>query len=313
MTDSQLPYGDTSILLKRRLAFITYMSKKSLKTRTRLKIVGATVTAVFSLASCFVGTMAWFASNSSVEATGMSISVKAEQGVQFDLYYLDHFAIDQSTTKDGNYDSVISAYAGYEIAAANPVFNPVTYEDDEVVLNSTVHNLNPMDINHLWPAHRLTYAIVVTEGSLASFTLDTWDEVRDPTVLTQVNDEDVEVSLSWAINMYGGAYYVTETNSVTDDIATGFASYVSDNSLTDKFTYSQTNIAPVSKPAITILNSISGASGDNKRVILYFSIEFSDDNSTYYSYSNPYYVKDTLGNSNCYESLSLTDLSFALA
>ena len=155
-------------------------------------------------------------------------------------------------------------------------------------------------------------SVVVTSGTLNRFVLSSWDEVRSDEVLTRVNDEDVEVSLSWAIDMYGGAYYVSSTASVIDDIATGFTSYTADNTLTDRFTYSQTNIAPETKPEISILNSISGASGENKRVIVYFSVEFSDDDSTFYSYNNPYYVKDTLGNSNCYESLQLTNLLFKL-
>lgn len=40
----------------------------------RLKIAGATATAVFSLASVFSATMAWFASNNSVTAEGMAVT-----------------------------------------------------------------------------------------------------------------------------------------------------------------------------------------------------------------------------------------------
>ena len=280
--------------------------------KTRLKIVGATLTAIFSLFSVFTATLAWFASNSTVAASAGTVSIQAERGISFDLYYLHHFAVDQSTTKDGNYNADIDAFAGYENTYVNPVFTKVNYNSEGVVTDAS----DPTNINHLWPAHKLTYAIVVTEGSLTSFDLTSWDETRLPTVLTRVNDEDVEISLSWAINMYGGAYYVTSTNTVTDDIATGFSDYnedIEDNTLVDKFTYSQTNIAPATKPTINILNSISGTSGAGKRVILYFSIEFSDDSSTYYTYNNPYYIKDTLGNSNCYEKLSLTSLLFRLA
>ena len=285
---------------------------KSTKKRisTRLRIVGATLTTIFSLFSVFTATYAWFASNSSVTATGAQIKVKAIETIQFDLYYLHHFA--GSPNKDGNYNAGTGLYAGYEVAAANPVFIKVNYDSSGNITDAE----DPTSINHLWPAHKLTYAIVVTSGALSYFSLSSWDEVTSPSVLTQVNSEDVEISLSWAINMYGGAYYVNSTNTVTDDIATGFADYnddIEDSTLTDKFTYSQTNIAPTEKPEISILNSISGTEGENKRVILYFSIEFSDDSSTYYTYNNPYYVKDALGNSNCYENLSLTDLMFKLA
>lgn len=288
------------------------MKGYSSKTRTRLKIAGATATAIFSLASVFTGTYAWFVTNQSVTAVTNSITIKAETGLDFELYYLRHFAVDQSTTKDGNYNAGIDTFAGYENAYPNPVFVKVNYDNSGNVTNADA----PTDINHLWPAHKLTYAIVVTQGSLSSFNLFSWSEVTLPSVVTQVNSGDVEISLSWAINMYGGAYYITSTEEVTDDIASGFATYnadITNNTLVDKFTYSQSNIAPTTKPSITILNSISGTAGNTKRVVIYFSIEFSDDSSTYYTYNNPYYVKDTLGNSNCYEKLSLTNLMFRLA
>lgn len=286
------------------------MKKISSKVKTRFKIIAAIVSAIFSLASVFTTTLAWFSSNKSVSATGATITVKSINGIQFDLYYLHHFA--GSPNKDGNYNAGIDAFAGYELSAANPVFVKVNYDNEGHVTDAS----DPTNINHLWPAHKLTYAIVINSGTLSRFSLSSWDEIRSNEVLTQVNDEDVEISLSWAINMFGGAYYVNSTATVTDDIATGYSDYnddLEDSTLTDRFTYSQTNIAPAVKPEISISNSISGTNGDNKRVILYFSIEFSDDSSTYYSYSNPYYVKDTLGNSNCYERLQLTDLLFRLA
>ena len=45
-------------------------------TRTRMKIAGATVTAIFSLASVFTGTYAWFALNNNLTATGMTVKVR---------------------------------------------------------------------------------------------------------------------------------------------------------------------------------------------------------------------------------------------
>ena len=280
----------------------------------RFKIVSATVIAVFSLFSLFSATFAWFSSNQSVSVSGSSVRVKALEGIQFDFYYLDHFAIDEDTNQDGNFDTIINAFAGYELASINPVFRQISYDENGDVIPDGLHSADPTSINHLWPAHRLTYAIAITNGVFNSFLLDDWGENRLPTVLTQVLGEDVEISLSWAINIYGGAYYVNQTENIISDIATGFTSYQSDNSLTDKFNYSQSNIAPeANKPSLNIVNGVSGDSSGDKRIILYFSIELSNDENTFYSYNNPYYVKDTLGNSNCYEKLSLTNLSFKLS
>ena len=46
--------------------------------KTNLKIVGATGICIFSLASMFTGTLAWFASNRAVSATGMQIRLNNE-------------------------------------------------------------------------------------------------------------------------------------------------------------------------------------------------------------------------------------------
>lgn len=274
------------------------------------------MTSLFSLFSLFTATMAWFASNNSVTATGASITVKAPDGVGFGLYYLHHFVIDQSTNKDGNYNTAADIYSGYENAASNAVFEPVLFDGSGVVVDDQGDALsddeNPMMINHLWPAHQLTYAIVINSGEVSSFSLDSWGEETNDNVKTVSDDL---VSLSWAINIFGSAQFVTSTNDVEADISTGFTSYAA-ASLSDAFTYSQASPAPQVHNAIDILPSISEAQV-NKRTIIYFSVEFSDDSDTYYALNNiadgvSYYSKSTDGNSNCYESLSLTDLVFKL-
>ena len=45
--------------------------------KTRIKIVGATMTTIFTLASVFTATLAWFSAIESVQASGMSVKVKA--------------------------------------------------------------------------------------------------------------------------------------------------------------------------------------------------------------------------------------------
>lgn len=285
--------------------------------RTRLKIVGATLTAVFSLFSVFTATLAWFASNSFVTASAGSVSIKAPEGVNFDLYYLHHFAIDQSTNKDGNYNSNISAYSGYETASSNAVFEKILLNEDGVVVDNqgtpVSEAQNPTMINHLWPAHRLTYAIVITEGHVNSFSLDSWDEETNNSVKTKdANENDVLVSLSWAINIFGSAHSVTATNDVIADIGTGFASYAT-ATLTDVFNYSQASPAPNPHTSLSVIPSIT-AGQDSERTIVYFSIEFSNDSDTFYMLNSEtgYYAKSTSGNSNCYESLILKDLIFKL-
>ena len=279
--------------------------------KTNLKIIAACSVAIFSLAGLISGSFAWFAMTLQAANNTSSFTVQAGENVDFDLYYLHHFAVDPAdptTNKNGNYSYETEVFSGYELTYANPVFTKVNFDESGTVIDV----VDPTSIRHLWPAHRTTYAIVVTSGEHNTFNLFSWSEETSASVVTRVNNQDVRVSLSWAINMFGGAYYVDKTATVTDDIADGFADYIADTSLTDKFTYSQTNIAPEVKPTLNIVDSISGTSGADKRVVLYFSIEFSNDSDTFYTYDDPYYVKSTTGNSNCYEKLRLTNLIFKL-
>ena len=282
--------------------------------------MAATATVIFTLATVFTSTIAWFSTKTSTTVSGGSFTVKPVSGLQYDLYYLDHFVIDQSTNKDGNFNTIVDLHSGYEVAGANPVFNLVTFDDNGHVIDNNQNvvsdDLNPTNISHLWPAHKLTYAIVIESGDFNSFILDSWDEETDANSKTKDNNNnDVLVSLSWAINLYGAAYHVTKTNNEAADVATGFATYAA-ATLSDTFNYSQASPAPAPHTAITMATGFGDniVASDSTRQILYFSVEFDDSTNTYYTLgTDSYYTKDTLGNSNCYEHLILKDLVFKIA
>lgn len=297
----------------------------------RLKIVAATATVIFTLLTVFTSTIAWFSTKTSATVGGGSFTVKPVSGMQYDLYYLDHFDLNPGE-KDGNFNSEYDIFSGYEVAAGTPVFEPIRFNDSGEVIDENDQvidnpNLNPTNISNLWPAHKLTYAIVIEgESRFNSFSLDSWVEQTNPNVITKdAQDQDVLISLTWAINMSGIAYKVDETNEVTDDIATAFA-YYKVASLSDRFGYRQTYNDPSDEPVLPlgIADSIvDQSSGSDFRQILFFSIEFDDSEDTYYKLSydeendpnhlSPYYVKNIQGNSNCYKGLSLSDLVFKLS
>ena len=123
-------------------------SKRTIK---GIKILGATVTVVFTLASVFTATAAWFASNNSVEATGMIIQAKNDY-VNIESLTLCKFnySVDQGTglinylsPEDGSVDtySFVSGegHNRFEDAEGNPqtmnVFDPVSIEIGENLRN----------------------------------------------------------------------------------------------------------------------------------------------------------------------------------
>ncbi|MCR4562069.1 MAG: hypothetical protein K5694_02555 [Bacilli bacterium] len=274
------------------------MNKKLLK-RIFFFIAGSSVT----FASLGMATFAWFATTRTSRVTVNTIELAGANGVGFDFYYLRKFT-DNETTKDGNYNSYVSKYSGYEKSYASATFQAVTLNESGTVDGAD----NPLAIDQLWPAHKLTYAMVITEGTPTKFTLDSWSENADEDI--KINSSTT-VKLSWAINMYGYAYAVTSTENVLTDIATAYQSYRIQEGLTDAFT----STAPaVPAQTATIFNSFPSFNPSLQRCVLFLTIEFSNDSGTFYTYneSTGYYEKDISGNSNCYETLSLSSLAFTV-
>ena len=306
------------------------MKRISKRISARLKIVAATATVIFTLLTVFTSTIAWFSTKASATVSGGSFTVKPVSGIQYDIYYLDHFVVNDSNV-DGNYNTIFHTHSGYEQANANPVFNPISFDDNGNVIdanqNIVSEQLNPTNISHLWPAHRLTFAIVIDSSNFTSFSLDSWDEVTDANIKTKdSNDHDVLISLSWAINLYGAAYRVDKvtqnsTENIQAELSAGYASYRSaftNGSLHDSFTYKPVYVQPDVEPELplSVTNTVTDVSSSNdSRIVLFFTIEFDDSVSTWYEYdeNNNYYTQSTTGNSNCYEHLSLKDLVFKLA
>lgn len=289
------------------------MKNISKKTSSRMKIIGATATAVFSLTSAFAGTYAWFSNNTSVSASGASIKVVAPELLEYEMYYLSSFTDDESNSHDGNQNSITSIFSGYYQESEDATFTKINYEDGDVS-----DDPDPTSIDHLWPAHKLTYAFVITQSTINQLSISSWSEV---TGTAEVSDNN-PVCLSWAINVYGKAYNVPKTNNTNNDVAAGYVSYFDDikhNRLNDVFNYSQVSPAVPPKPEVVITNDIP-TNDEDEQTIVYFTIEFSNDESTFYKlnettgYYERYISGDLIGfNSNCYERLSLSELTIKIA
>ncbi len=273
---------------------------------------------IFSLASGFAGTYAWFDAQRTFEADVEGFSIATPPDTEFELYYLDGF-VDSDGVKrhDGNQNSATGVFSGYEIDYSKATFVEVEYDGDRVV-----NNPDPTDITHLWPAHNLTYALVLTQGSFASFTLDQWSEKEDGAALV---DADSPVLLSWAINIYGGVYCVdepegelTEEEKTAAILSDAYRSYYG-AAKTDGFNYSEAEPALKDGEGLCTTQSViipSGSSvGEGSRTVAFFTIQFSNASATFYtrSLASPfYYSLDENGDSNCYEGLSLNTLRFSI-
>ena len=292
-----------------------YLMKVNFFKRAKFKIITATAITIFTLASTFTATIAWFEANMRLNVAAGNFTVVGPDQVSFDLYYLSSFTDAEDHTKNGNYNPNINYFSGYETAYEDATFTKVNF------LNGSVTNSpDPTDIRHLWPAHKLTFAIVVKTSTIEKFSLIDWGENEGHEAVDAAKTSVSQyVRLSWAIDIYGAAYSVSSTGdtdeAIATDVSTGFSTYFADDSLTDVFTYSESSLAPISpKNVIDVVYDVP-VNSSGYRTIVYFTVEFSDAASTHYTYNEGtgYYTQDNDGDSNCYERLFLDKLDFELS
>ncbi len=270
---------------------------------------------LLSIGGGLTGSLAWFASNQEYQVTASSFTVASVGGVEFDLYYLRDFTVN-AATKNGNYNAGIAKYAGYErsyVSGCN--FQQVLLDANGAAVDAEGDPLpaaeNPLSVDQLWPAHKLTYALFIKSGTASTLTLDSFSQVRLATHL----EDGTLVSLTWAIDMYGYNYYVPNqaTNKATVDY--GYTSYRAQTGMTDRFAFdAESEVGASYDTPIDIVDN-SPVSAESASMVIYFTIEYSNDPSTWYSYDKAgdfYSADSTLGNSNCYENLQINDLAFTL-
>ena len=283
------------------------------RTINAFKITAATFTAIFTLLASFTGVYAWFSSNQSVTVSGGTFRVQAPDLSGYELYYLSSFTDDQSASKDGNYNSVTHAYSGYQTEYETATFTRVNFDPSTGIVTDSP---DPTNIQHLWPAHKMTFAFV-SKDAFEKMSLISWTDAAIVGV-PPVTESGNYVRLSWAINIYGKAYSQAATNNKANDIALAFEDYYDDFSsgLTDCFDKSEGDDDVETIDIIEEGDIPSNPSG--YETIIFFTIEFSNDPDTFYIYdeTNDYYYQDDQaddpGNSNCYIGLQITNMVFSL-
>lgn len=278
-------------------------------------IVAATAAIVFSLFSTFSGTVAWFAASQTYSAEVGAFSIDTPPGISVDLYYLDHFEeiVDETPVRfNGNLNPSLHAFSGYHVAHEGAIFertsNYVPFASE-----------SPVSVDELWPAHRLTFAAVITSGVAKNFNLLECDGGISSSIYALTHDAETDedilspVSLLWAIDIKGKCYFADTPEDAYEDYRRDY------DGLDDCC-----DVVEGEKASFPQSIASGVAAGSGAYQIFLFSIEFSNSPETFYSpieyqetptpvESRDYVEEDSAtGNSNCYENLTLAHLSFEL-
>jgi len=251
-------------------------------------IIGQISLLVFSLASVFTATYAWYTAN---RQTSLSISnISAESGMDYTLKYFIENEVDTEDTgteTDGylSDDSTIAV---------------TDYDTDfiEVVDPET----SPFYIQNMSPKTRYTYSIEVTAGfaTTSLVRLDISDFVNTISTIRINENNGTGVTLASAMNFYGTCVDYNASNITTDA-----NSFVTSSDLFDKFDYD--NDGDESQELASGLLGSDYPVGTSK-IVFFFTIEFSNESDTFLSehyvsedLTTTYFVNDpTDGNSNAY-------------
>lgn len=167
--------------------------------RTNLKITLALSTVIFSLATSFVGTIAWFATNNQVMATGCTVTVYADNTeLSYSIYKFD---VDQNipVRLSGNNASGFSLNQYDVVFKERNKYNPLYLEIELVgsILGDSGNltfllgrdvSISPMDGNNRLSSSftSVTKFAIGTNGSIqngiynpANGVADTWDNLNN--------------------------------------------------------------------------------------------------------------------------------------
>ena len=137
--------------------------------KTRTKIVGATISAVFSLATVFSVTIAWFSTNAEVNASNMQIVVQSNGTCEIDdiklikfdystktigsLTYLEYLKPEEGTVNKYDYDYDNHSFGTYEAGAKYYQWNGSSWDisDDDPGSGANGTVSYPSELEELTP------------------------------------------------------------------------------------------------------------------------------------------------------------------
>lgn len=269
--------------------------------RTKRRIILMDSILILSVAALCSSSFAWYMSLRQVSASISSLALETGISATFKYFSGNNTIIDKVDTPTG--------YKDPNAVSQGEAKKSVTeYETDFVEVTSTTNIFEMVDI---FPDTRFTYAIEFTSGFTSNIAFSLADYL--PGVATEDenhqrkvnNDSKDPVCLAEAIDIYVNVVKSDDSPDLTSEankVVIG-AEDSTDNKLTDEFefNYADHNGKPYTLKEFNVTTGIT--------YYIFFTIEFSNDPDTYYSYESTtdnidYYTKKTSGTSNVYQRLS---------
>lgn len=249
-------------------------------------------------------TFAWFINRRTAVVTAEGFQVVLPEAQKVDFYRQKHNFIDSEMNdpkknygfeKEKLKEEEKKEFKKIDVGKSNQVSDPT---------------------GKLWPNHQICYAMVFTPIRDGNFTFSLTSYVSKPST-EKFLQNGRGLSLSFAIDLFAQAYKYDGTFPIKGDVtllllpsANSFFSTQSTNDNPDLFRVDENNSSNI--------QSYSFEARKEQKYVLYFSILFSNDSSTYYSEvtngNKTYYQREpeSISQSNCYEGLSFRADKFTL-
>ena len=269
--------------------------------RTKRRIILMDSILILSVAALCSSSFAWYMSLRQVSASISSLALETGINATF-KYFSGNMTNIKGDTPTGYKDPNAVSQGETKKSVTN-------YETDFIEVTPSSNIFEMVDI---FPDTRFTYAIEFTSGftSNIAFSLANYlpgEATEDENHQRKVNNDSKDpVCLAEAIDIYVNVVKSDDnTTTLTEEankVVIG-AEDSTDNKLTDvfEFNYAAHNGKPYTLEEFNVTTGIT--------YYIFFTIQFSNDPDTYYSYESTsenidYYTKSTSGTSNVYQRLS---------
>lgn len=280
------------------------------KTKFKIKLALELSMCLLTITSLAVTTYAWFSMQKTATITFWSMHVA--ENLTVNLKYCVH----NQESVVGSDSTTSYIYPGY----SDP--RPPTTTDSSTrktitsyatqfvsIANNQFVEGGPLDIKNLEPGtcHTFAFEITVPAGSGRTIELRLGGFSSPASTKNKVSvSPNPGITLASAIDMYADGFLKNTTDGDVNNTnnADQFIGTYMENGPVDKFVYYDGNETPRSDGYQLWNGTIAGGATE----IVFFTIEFTDLDATFYSFASTdgtydYYTRSTSGTSDCYRGL----------